>query len=69
MNAEEIRRAATEPGLTKNDILKTLEEELYRVPFRTVDSEDAYPVKVERFGKNSIDVHISDGTKFTLKVE
>lgn len=67
MNAEEIRRAAEDMALnlSKREFIDTLAEELYRVPFRTADV-DVYPVKVERFGKNGIEIHLSDDSVFRL---
>lgn len=67
MNAEEIRREIETELLTKEDFIKTLAEELYRIPFRT-PSADVYPAKVKRFGRGSLSVEMSDGSKFTFEI-
>jgi hypothetical protein len=66
MNAEEIRKATEDAQLTKDEFLNTLAEELYRIPFPTVGGEDAYPVKIERFGRGGIEIHLSDDSVFRL---
>lgn len=68
MNIGPIQKGLEETVLTKDDFIKALTEELYRIPVQTSEGY-VYPAEVSRLNCDSISVEMSDGSRFTLKIE
>jgi hypothetical protein len=66
----EIYMSIKSGDLDKDAILSGLMEGLYRIPFPLGDTgEMLYPVEVRRIGKDGLEVEVSSGSVFKLKIE
>jgi len=54
--------------LTKQNVIDSLNEEIYRFPFNNNLFEAVFPFSTRKLDDNSIVIEMSDGTTFKLQV-